>query len=78
MAPFAGARRHAAGTPPYDRSPAPPFLHPLRYQRLVGSCQAAQVRSAPGERLVELAFRRPLEDPGHLGQQVTPAAGQRA
>jgi len=64
-------RRH-----PGDRGPAPPLLHPLGYQRLVGSCQAAQPRGAPGQRLVELALGRPLEDPRHLGQQVTPAAGQ--
>ena len=65
-------RRH-----PGDRGPAPPLLHPLGYQRLVGSCQAAQPRGAPGQRLVELALGRPLEEPGHLGQQVTPAASQR-
>ena len=30
----------------------------------------------PRERLVELAFGCPLEVPGHLGEQVTPAVGQ--
>ena len=50
----------------------------MRDERLVGPGLAAQLRSLPGEGLVELAVRRPLEDPGDLGQQVTPAAGQRA
>jgi len=44
----------------------------------VGPGFAAQVRGTPGERLVELALGRPLEDPGDLGQRVGPARRERA
>jgi hypothetical protein len=44
----------------------------------MGASLAAQSRGLPGERLAELAFGRALEDPGNLGQQVTPPARQRA
>jgi hypothetical protein len=54
--------------------PAPPFLNPPRDGRRVSPGLAAQVRGLPGERLVQLPFRGALEDPGHLGQQVGPAA----
>jgi hypothetical protein len=66
-------RRHAGSS-----GPAPPLGDPLRGKGLVGARQAAQLRGGPGQRLVELALRRPLEDPGHLGQQVGPVACQRA
>jgi hypothetical protein len=66
-------RRHAGSC-----GPAPPFLGPLRDQCLVGSRQAAQVRCASGEWLVELPIARALEDPGDLGEQVGPACGDLA
>lgn len=54
--------------------PAPPFLNPPRYRLRVSPGLTAQVRSLPGERLVQLPFRGALEDTGDLGQQVGPAA----
>ena len=38
----------------------------------------AQLRRGPGQRLLRLALAGALEDPGHLGQQVGPAPGQRS
>jgi hypothetical protein len=42
------------------------------------STASAQPRGGPGQRLVRLALAGALEDPGHLGEQVGPARGQRA
>ena len=66
-------RRH-----PRSGCPSPAFLDPRRNRGLVGACLAAQPRGLPGERLVKLSLGRALEDPGNLGQQVGPAAGQLA
>jgi hypothetical protein len=44
----------------------------------VGPGHPAQPRGGPGQRLVRFALAGSLEDPGHLGQQVGPAPGQRA
>jgi hypothetical protein len=44
----------------------------------LGELRAAQRRCLPGERLVEFALGRALEDPGHLGQQVSPAGRELA
>ena len=62
--------RHLAGA----LGPVPPFLGPPRDRLRIGPGFAAQVRSLPYERLVELTFRRALEDPGDLGGQVGSAA----
>ena len=59
--------RAAVRPPAGIRGPALPLGNPRRYRLEVDPGLAAQVRRAPGQRLVELAFRRPLEDPGHLG-----------
>jgi hypothetical protein len=40
----------------------------------VGPSLTAQRRGLPGERFVHLSLARSLEDPGDLGQQVSPAA----
>ena len=58
------------------RTPAA-FFDPGRYGLLVGPGLAAQLRGGPGERLVEFSLRRALEDPGHFGQQVSPASRER-
>ena len=70
---LAGERR-ASGV----RRAAAALLDPGRDGVGVGSGQAAQPGGRPGQRLVRLALRCPLEDPGHLGQQIGPAVGQRA
>ncbi|SRR6266851_1464329 len=65
----AGERR------PPCRSPAPPpLLRPHRYRVRVGPGLPAQPRGLPGQRLIQVALGRALEEPGHLGQQVGPAA----
>ncbi len=58
--------------------PAPAFLDPPRNCLRVCSGLAAQVRGLPGERLVQLSLGRTLEDPRDFGEQVGPAAGERA
>jgi len=60
------------------RPPAPPFLGPRRDRLQVGPSLPAQRRRPPGERLVRLALAGSLEDPGHLGQQIGPAARELA
>ena len=50
---------------------------PPRDQFRVGPGLPAQPGRLPGQ-LNQLAFRGALEDPGHLGEQVGPAVGQRA
>ena len=67
------ARRHPGGL-----SPSLPLGYPQRNQGLVGSGLPAQVRGASGDRLVQFAVRRSLEDSCHLGQQVTASRGERA
>jgi len=52
-----------------------PLRYPRRDQRVIGTGLAAQLRGALGQRLVEFTRGGSLEDPGHLGEQVTPAAG---
>lgn len=61
-------RPHPDGCPP-----AAAFLDPGRDRLRVGPHLPAQ----PGERLVQLALRRALEEPSDLGQQVGPAIRQR-
>ena len=58
--------------------PAPPFLGPRRDRPRVGPGLAAQPHGLARERLIQLALAGALEDPGHLGQQVGPAARQLA
>src|SRR5690349_7686581 len=69
---LAGERRA-----PGVRRAAAAFLDPARYGLGVGPGHPAQPRRGPGQRLVWLALAGALEDPGHLGQQVGPASGQR-
>ena len=42
----------------------------MRDQRLIRTCQAAQLRGLPGEWLVQFAFGCTFEDPGDLGEQI--------
>jgi hypothetical protein len=59
---------------PGGGSPAPPLLDPRRDCLRVGPGLATQRRDLAGTRLARLALGRALEDPGHLSQQVGPAA----
>jgi hypothetical protein len=82
--PSAPASRRALGPTAGERRPpgvcraAAAFLDPARYGVHVGPGHPAQPSGGPGQRLIRLALAGPLEDPGHLGQQVGPAPGQRA
>jgi hypothetical protein len=67
----AAVRRLACGL-----GPAPSFGDPLRDKGGLGSGQSAQGGGLAGERLIVPALGRALEDAGHLGQQVGPAAGE--
>lgn len=58
--------------------PASAFLNPSRNCLRVCSRLAAQVRGLPGEQLVQLSLGRAFEDPRDFGEQVSPAAGERA
>jgi hypothetical protein len=58
--------------------PAPPFPDPRRDRPRVGPGLAREHRGLAGQRLIRLALTRALEDPGHLGQQVGPAARELA
>jgi hypothetical protein len=61
------------------RGPAPPaFLNPRRYRLKVGPGLPAQLRSAPGQRLIQLTLTGALEDPGYLGEQAAPAVRELA
>ena len=44
----------------------------------VGTGLPAQARSLAGERFIVPPLGRALEDPGHLGEQISPAPGKRA
>jgi hypothetical protein len=57
--------RHEDWEQPPGRSDGPPMSW-LRHH-------PAQPRGGPGQRLVRFALACPLEDAGHLGQQVGPA-----
>jgi len=63
---------------PRGRCPPPPFLDPSRDRVRVSAGETAQPRDAPGQRLIKSTLRCALQDPGHLGQQVGPAAGELA
>jgi hypothetical protein len=52
----------------------PPLLNPIQECRRVGTGLPAQPGGLAGERLIRLALGRALEQPGHLCQQVRPAA----
>jgi hypothetical protein len=69
----AGERRHPRGIPP----PAP-LGDPPWYRLRAGTGLTAQPRGLAGQRLAQLALGRALHDPAHLGQQVSPAAGEPA
>ena len=69
----AGRRRHP-GVP----SPAPPLFGPCRDRIRVGAGLPAQARSLAGQRFIVPPLGRALEDPGHLGEQISPAPGKRA
>ena len=55
-----------------------PLLNPRRDCLRVSPGLAAQHRSLPLERLVQLSLGRAFQDPGHLGQQVGTAARELA
>jgi hypothetical protein len=57
--------------------PAPPLLDPCRYRLRGGPGLTAQPRGGPGQRLIGLALACALEDPGHLGEEIGPAARER-
>src|SRR6478672_5035201 len=69
-------QHHLAGErrAPGVRRAAAALLDPARDGVGVGPGHAAQPRRGPGQRLVRLALAGALEDAGHLGQQVGPAA----
>ena len=69
----AGERRTACRGPP-----APSLLDPRRDRLRVSARLAAQRGRLAGERLIELALAGALEDPGHLGEQVSAAVGELA
>ena len=56
--------------------PAPSLLDPRRDRGGVGPGLAAQHRGLAGERLIRLSLARALEDPGHLGEQVSASGGK--
>lgn len=56
--------RAGAGCPPAT------LLSPPRDQRLVGACQAAQLRGGLRLRLVEAALAEPKQDARRLGQEL--------
>jgi hypothetical protein len=70
------AARHRR--PPRIYRPAPPLLDPPGDLPRVGPGLPAQPGGLAGHLLIRLALRGALEDPGHLGQQVTPAARELA
>src|SRR6185436_20568537 len=55
-----------------------PLLGPCRDRVRVGTGLPAQARSLAGERFIVPPLGRALEDPGHLGEQISPAPGKRA
>jgi hypothetical protein len=63
--------------PRYPRRVPPPphFLGPCRDRLRIRSGQPARVGRLASQRFIELAFADTLEDPGHLGEEIT--AGQR-
>ncbi len=69
----AGERRLPRGGPP-----APPLGDPGRDRLQVGAGLAAQTCGLACERLIRLALAGAVEEPGHLGEQVGPAAGELA
>ena len=62
---------------PRAGGPAPAFLDPRPDRFRVGPGRPAQTRCLTRERLVRLALPRAFEDPGHFGQEVSPAARER-
>ena len=58
--------------------PAPTFFDPRRDRVRICTGVAAQLRGLALARLVQFALARALQDPGYLGEQVSPVVSERA